>query len=188
MNCRTLPWFAAVAGALAAAGCQTPPPHLPDYEALSQVRRVAVMPFTGGPDYKGARPGNALAGAVTDQLPKDWQIWEVIERSEIDKVLDQSKLAAVGLTEAAGTRELGEKLGVHAVVLGDTLQYTQDGKYCHAGASIRIVEVKTGRVIYAHTTDVTGTESLSAAVSELAGKLIRPLVDGLKAKKEPAKS
>jgi curli biogenesis system outer membrane secretion channel CsgG len=186
MSRRWVEWFGAVAAAVVS-GCAAPPPYLLDSDALAGVRRVAVLPFTGGPDYKGARPGDALAGAVTDQLPKDWSLIEVIERSEIDKVLDQSKLEAVGLTEAAGARELGEKLGVQAVILGDTLQYSEHRGDCNAGAAIRIVEVKTGRVIYSNTAHKYSKDSLSAAIGELSGELIRPLVAGLKARKEGGK-
>jgi curli biogenesis system outer membrane secretion channel CsgG len=182
MSLRISAWSLIAAATLS--GCAViEPPRLRDRDTLEKVRRVAVLPFTGGPDYKGARPGDALAGAVTDQLPKAWQRIEVIERSEIDKVLDQSKLEAVGLTEAAGTRELGEKLGVQAVVLGDTIQYMQAGKISTVGAAIRVIDVKTGRVVYANVASVSSDQSISAANRALVAELIRPLVEGLKAPK-----
>lgn len=174
---------AAAVLAATAGGCGTPS-VLGDRDALSRVKRVAVLEFSGMADVDGARPGDALANAVMQRIRLDVPSMEVVERDQIGKVLAEFKLDEIGLTD--GVAKLGKRLNVQAVVLGDTLQYSHDNAgsknnpIYSVGAAMRIVDVEKGRVIYSKTASAVRYESFGPVLEDVAEALLRPLADGLK--------
>jgi hypothetical protein len=163
-------------------GCAAPT-NLLDADALSRVRRIAVLDFSGSAATEGARPGGAVAGAVLEEFRQSLPGIEIIERSELDKALTESKLSSLGLTAESSAKELGAKLGVQAVVLGDTLQYTHDlfgkSEIYDVGAAMRIVDVATGQVIYSSTGHSRRYDSFGPATRDVARQLLSPLRTGL---------
>ncbi len=70
---------------------------------------------------------------------------EVIERSLIDKVMDELKLGASGALDAESTQKVGKLLGVGAVVTG-TLNDLAKGK---TEVNARLIQTETGRILAA---------------------------------------
>lgn len=182
-------WVLLAAAAWSAGGCGQPTVLL-NRDELTGLRRVAVLEFSGM-TAEGARPGDALANAVVKWIGLDLPgRLEVKERSQVEKVLDEWKAQEAGLTDG-GVQKLGRQLGVDAVVLGDTLQYSKDKVYkrgviggrfvpfYNVGAGMRIVSVSDARVVYSCTAESLGQSSLTDAADDVARQLLAPLVIGL---------
>lgn len=179
-----MPAVAMVALWCTATGCGTPV-NMVDADALANVRRVAVLEFSGVATVDGAKPGDALAGAVVQAIRTELPHIEVVERARIAQLLEEAKFDSIGITD--GVAKLGRVLGVDAVVLGDTLQYTHDNRkqsgvfsggfasIYNVGASMRIVDVAKGRIIYARSAGVIRNDSFGPAVEQVAEALLLPL-------------
>lgn len=103
--------LAVLLASLALGACGTATVAIKSDFDFSRVKRVAVVGFT---DYS-SRPGSgeSLSGAFEQELLAAG--YDLVERTQIDRVLREKKLSA-GDPKAA--KEIGRLLGVDAVLLG----------------------------------------------------------------------
>lgn len=73
--------------------------YIKDREGLKKNVRIAVFPFNDAPGAEGAGSGVAFADALTCELIKI-DNWQVIERSQLEKIVQERSLNMTGLTDA----------------------------------------------------------------------------------------
>lgn len=94
-------------------GCATPTVYIkPDFGQLN-IKRVAVIPFEC--------PDETIQSTATDVFMSEFltlHMFEVIERRQLDKVLEEQKLGLTGALDTDTIKNIGKILGVDAVVIG----------------------------------------------------------------------
>ncbi len=105
-------------------------------------KRVAVADFT---DIEGNETveGKLLAEQIITYLVQNTNV-KVIERKQLNKVLEEQKLTMLGLTESDNAQKVGKILNVDGIVSG-TITYLEDSKEINA----RMIEVNTGIILCA---------------------------------------
>ena len=121
--------------------------------AVSQLteKKIAVLPF----DYLDGRKSQA-GGAIAEELANRFvEIGKlrVIERSQIQKVLGEVKLASTGIIDESTAKQL-KGLGVEAVVTG-TLEDKKKGKV--VSINVKCIKTDTLEVIAVARSDVDKT-------------------------------
>jgi curli biogenesis system outer membrane secretion channel CsgG len=113
-------------------------------------KHIAVLPFWY-PD--GARStGSSIVAERLTTLLVDRDV-SVIERSLLDKVLEEMRLENSGLTDVQSAQKLGRMLGVDAVVTG----ILDDLNDQETELNARLIRTETGEVLAAATTKVDRT-------------------------------
>jgi curli biogenesis system outer membrane secretion channel CsgG len=155
--------FAAVAG-LALAGVT----------ALAQGKpTVAVLPFNNGATGKANEELGPLSKGVQDILTNELAAntgIRVVERDQIQKVLEEQKLATSGAVDASTAVKVGKLLGVHHMVTGGFIT-DRSGTM---NLSVRVFNVETGEIEYT-TSGMNKVENLFALVNSVAGKINKGL-------------
>ncbi|MBI4347375.1 MAG: hypothetical protein HY553_11000 [Elusimicrobia bacterium] len=111
-------------------------------------KHIAVVPFrdTSG---KESRSGAIIAERLVAALLHRGSV-EVVERSQLEAVMEELRLASVGVVDPAMVKRLGRFLGVDAVVTGTTVELLGSRVEVHA----RLIDVETARVLAASTANV----------------------------------
>jgi TolB-like protein len=104
----------------------------------------------------------------------------VIEQSQMDKVLSLQAFQQTGCTDAECAVEIGKILNVEKVVLGSVSKIGR--KYI---VSLRLVDVELGKIETAVTsTRICGLEELTEVVEEAGNKLLEEMIGKKKIEKE----
>ncbi|MGC9070136.1 MAG: FlgO family outer membrane protein [Elusimicrobiales bacterium] len=106
------------------------------------IKKIAVIPFSYAENLQSTKDGSVIAERLSVKLINMGR-FEVIERSQLDKVLNELKLQNSGLIDATSAKELGKILGVDAIIMG-TLVARADGKI---EVNARIVKTDTAQAI-----------------------------------------
>ena len=109
---------------------------------------VAVLDFSYT-DGRNSQDGLIVSERIALQLVKSKKI-AVVERKELDKVLQELKLAQTGLIDANSTAAIGKMLGADFVLLGSITEMPNN----QLSLSARIVSTASGTVISAALTEV----------------------------------
>lgn len=111
-------------------------------------RHVAVVPFrdTSG---KESRSGAVVAERLMAHL-LDRGSLEVVERSQLEAVMEELRLGSMGVVDPASVKRLGRFLGVEAVITGTTVDLLGNQVEVHA----RLIDVETARVLAASTAKI----------------------------------
>ncbi len=143
---------------------------------------LAVIPFTGKGEAK------ELADPMTEEMIAQLvtlRRFKVIERSALDKVLEEQSLQASGLVDEKTATNLGKLAGADAIVLG-SLNISKN----HTKVSARVIDTETGETIIAKVEGIEGASFADAeAVTQQAAIKIYnelPLVEGFIVKVEPS--
>ena len=134
--------------------------------------RVAVIEFSPGPNASLA-----------------YALYETKRFSPVDvrntREASQADLAAInsGSSTAAAVR-VGKQLGVAYVITGTVVEYTPQGgdSFGRVLLKTRLVEVATGKVVYAGETSQRSTSAMRTAnAAEMHTKTMRPALESLAA-------
>jgi curli biogenesis system outer membrane secretion channel CsgG len=133
-------------------------------------KRIAVARFSDGAAYHGS--GSGISDMLTTALVKTGKFL-VVERKDLDKVLDEQKLGASGVVTAETAPAMGKVLGVDMIVVGSVSELGTkkreigggisifdagvSSKTARAAVDIRLVNTTTGEILAAETEE--GTES-----------------------------
>lgn len=169
-------------------GCSAPRKELViDTGRIAQIRRVAVLPFADGPGANAVNLGNAVAGLVVDRLSRSDR-FRVIERSQLKSIMDELDMKASDMIDPATAAKVGKLAGVEAVIMGSVSQYDFDKTVVYiyiipvvswsyrVGASVRIIDVNGGDVIFAHSASGSSSADYTNAGVRAVDKLLAPLV------------
>jgi hypothetical protein len=164
-------------------GCGGAEPINMDRDALSRVGRVAVLPFAGGDSAQGVRPGEAVAGGLCRAMRAEIPRLKLVERTRIGDLIKEKRGAATGEFKAEEAAEVGKFLGVEAIVTGAITQYSRvepryENGYLESytvAANMRIIDVKTGRLLYAYSGNGSQQPNYTSAVEAACRAMIAPL-------------
>lgn len=106
------------------------------------IKKIAVIPFSYADDIKSVKDGYIISERLSIKLINTGK-FEVIERSQLDKVLSELKLQNSGIIDSSSAKELGKVLGVDAIITG-TLVLTADGRI---EVNARVVRTDTAQAV-----------------------------------------
>ena len=136
---------------------------------------VAVLPFVNNSSNSGL--GDIILDKMITALFNKGR-FKVIERTQLEKVLEEQKLGASGLIDASTAAEFGRGLGVDAIIVGSVAS-------AGAGAlsiDARAIDTETAAIIVAHDAYSSNTtvKSVKETVDFLADKFVTslPLLEG----------
>jgi len=89
---------------------------------MSNYRKIAIADFRG-PN----RSGSQAASILTSELYKTGY-FDIFERQQMEKILDEQDFAASGLVDDATAAKIGRVLGVQALILGEVTTYSAEDK------------------------------------------------------------
>ena len=95
--------------------------------------------------------------------------FNVIERQQLEKVLDEFELSQSGIIDTSTAKEIGQLTGVEAIVTGTVSQMGNNQR-----VDARVIDISTGRVVIAERTErVNNTQRINL----LARRLINRMID-----------
>src|SRR5437879_4726782 len=126
--------------ALCLAALAAPALDAQDAPATSARRRVAVLDFDYGTvhsyvtDIWGSDVdiGKGIASMLLTELVQNGA-YVVIERTQVDRILDEQNLQQEGRADASTAAKLGRLLGVDAIIIGSITQFGRDDKKLGVG-------------------------------------------------------
>lgn len=150
--------------------------------------RIAVIDFdfssVGSPNLLSLIPGGAdgVADILVTALVQGGK-YTVVERSEIETILAEQNLGASGRVDASTAAQIGQILGVRAVVIGSVTQFdiqkqSSGGGIFGVGANVqdtdaevkinaRVIDTNTAEILYA--IDGKGNQSQSDSQVSIFG-------------------
>lgn len=141
-----------------------------------QIHKVAIMPFRAPTELIGTSVSDMM---VTEMLHAER--YELVERSQMAQVLNESELSLAGLSTAKAM-EVGNMLGADGVVIGTVDEYgtvAQRGRsYPVVGMSARLIDCATGKVVW--SVDMAGrAESADVTLPQQARRVVHSMVGTL---------
>jgi len=127
---------------------------IPDY--VGPKKKLAIAKFENATRFGKRRLGENMTTVLTTELSKS-QRFILLERADVDKILDQLALSQSGITE--GTLEQIQLLDADFILTGAVTHYavTTTGssnlftqsktQKAEVGADVRIVDVRTGEIL-----------------------------------------
>ena len=142
----------------------------------SSVAKVAVMPFKAQTELIGASISDLF---VTEVLRSGK--YDLVERSQMAKVLSESELALAGLS-ASRAAEIGNMLGADGVIIGTVDEYSNVAQSGHpypvVGITARMIDCKSGKIIW--SVDLAKcADSKSTTLPEHARAIVHEMMCGL---------
>jgi len=123
-------------------------------------RRIGVVEFENKSAYGQGRLGTAASDILVTELVKSGK-FIVVERDRLNKVMEEQKFQAQGMTDPATVAKIGQIMGLEAIVVGSVSQFgvkkegsdyllTQSKRQvADVTVDIRLVDVQSGQVILA---------------------------------------
>ena len=136
---------------------------------MAQKKRVAVFEFDDKTDHRvhwwsGQSVGRGMADMLVTQLVKSGK-YTVIERSALDKIMQEQKLGMTGMVTQQSAAQVGKLLGVQVAIIGSVTEFghSKGGtggriKNVRIGVSkqsasvaidVRFIDVNTGEILLA---------------------------------------
>ncbi len=162
----------AAAAALLAAGC-APSKSVRSQQTLSaneteQVaskftgpkRRIGVVEFENKSAYGQGRLGGAASDILVTELVKSGK-FIVVERDRMNKLMEEQKLQSQGVIDSQTAVQLGQIMGLEAIVVGSVSQFgvKKEGsdylisqskqQVAEVAVDLRLIDVQSGQVILA---------------------------------------
>lgn len=122
--------------------------HIKDKQALQKPLRIAVLAFMDAPKYPGS--GVSIADALTNELVKISN-WDLVERSQIEKILKEKSLDLTGLTDSQLT-DIGKLAKTDYIIVGSVSDYYYDRQFyiipkTKIAFNARIINIQTGSIV-----------------------------------------
>jgi len=154
---------------LAAAVVGLAAPHSAVYAQKDGKPTVAILSFNNGSFGKDAKDYDGLSKGIPDFLITDMSSnpdIRVIERDQVQKLVDEQKLAAGGQVDKETAVRVGKLLGAQHMIFG---VYMTDPKG-NFRIDARAVNVETGEIEHVERVD-DKADNIMTSVGTLAGKL-----------------
>jgi hypothetical protein len=136
---------------------------------------VAILPF----ENKGA--SKDLGEIILDKMITvlvNQQRFKVMERSQLDKILEEQQLGASGVLDAQTAASIGKGIGVDGIIIGSVAATTSGSLSIDA----RVIDTESAAIIVANDaySGSSDAQSVKNAVENLANKIAKelPLVEG----------
>lgn len=135
--------------------------------------KVAVLPFKAPVELAGA----SIADVFTTEILKTYK-YRLIERSQMEQVLDEKALGLQGVISSSEAIQIGKLLGVEGVILGTVPEYglRANGEYelPSVGINVRMISVNDGSIIWSVSDSAVG--SATDPISSFAVSLVQRVV------------
>lgn len=129
------------------------------------IHKVGVTEF---PDLNGHQSsfGKYLAEELTTQLfaQQKNRAFDIVERRQLDRLLQEQKLASTALFDPPTASRLGKLLGIDALITGSVTYLPSELR-----VNARILSVESGRTIGAAAISIDRDESINALVRQNPG-------------------
>ncbi|MBN1269973.1 MAG: hypothetical protein JXB04_10310 [Kiritimatiellae bacterium] len=140
------------------------------------IRKVAIMPFKAETELIGASVSDLF---VTEMLRAGR--YELVERSQLARVLSESELALAGLS-ASDAASVGNMIGADGVIIGTVDQYGTVAYRGHAypvvGITVRMIDSKSGGIVW--SVDLADrAKDRTATLSQHAREVVHEMMSGL---------
>jgi len=144
---------------------------------IKSYRRVAVLPFKAPVELVGA----SVADTWTTEMLATGR-YEVIERSQVEKILREQALGLKGVISTGDAVKVGQILGVKAVVVGTISEYGYHAvgsqKLPSIGFNVRMLDVEDGGIIWSVSNSAMASSPTS--LSLFTQQLIIASINALK--------
>ena len=130
---------------------------------------VAILSFTNGSFGKDAKDYDGLTKGIPAMLITDMQAnpnIRVIERDQVQALVDEQKLVTGGQVDQATAVKIGKLLGVHHMIWG-TFMTDPKGNF---RVDARAVSVETGQIEYVERVD-DKADNIMSGIGTLAAKM-----------------
>ena len=130
---------------------------------------VAILAFSNGSFGKDAKDYDGLAKGIPAMLITDMQAntnIRVIERDQVQALVDEQKLVTGGQVDQATAVKIGKLLGVHHMIWG-TFMTDPKGNF---RVDARAVSVETGQIEHVERVD-DKADNIQSSIGTLASKL-----------------
>lgn len=122
--------------------------YIKDKQALQKPLRIAVLAFVDAPKYPGS--GVSIADALTSELVQISN-WDLVERSQIEKILKEKSLDMTGLTDSQLT-DIGKLAKTDYIIVGSVSDYYYDRQFyivpkTKIAFNARIINTQTGSIV-----------------------------------------
>ncbi len=123
-------------------------------------RRIGVVEFENKSAYGQGRLGGAASDILVTELVKSGK-FIVVERDRLNKVMEEQKFQAQGMTDPLTVAKIGQVMGLEAIVVGAVSQFgvKKEGsdyllaqskrQVAEVTVDIRLIDVQSGQVILA---------------------------------------
>ena len=91
--------------------------HKPAEINVKGIKKIAIVDFNGP-----GNSGNLAASLLTTELLNS-HFFQIFERSKIDMILEEHKLAQSGVVDESTARQIGQLLGVDALIFGEVVSF-----------------------------------------------------------------
>lgn len=170
-------------------GCASTPRHYAaESLGLGYVKRVVVLPFENHTETKYAE--QRFSDVITTEILSRG-LFEVVEKGEAQRFLREELVQKEQDTlDQATAMRLGQELNVQAYLAGavEDFKVVQNGSYSYPviAATLRLVDVKTGQIIWQASGSESGYKTLdrlfgfaSEDINQVGFRLARRLLSTL---------
>ncbi len=130
------------------------------------IAKIAVLSFRDTAS-NGHNYGDALSEMITTAFIKS-HYFEVIERSQIQKVMEEQQFSVSGSVDSDTAIELGRILGVQYLVVGSVARL---GSLFEI--DVRFIETKSGKGLIAESASCRGEEGLRPTLNSATDNIIK---------------
>jgi TolB-like protein len=131
-----------------------------------KVPRIAVFNFDDtNAAAKKEGYGEAVSGMLMTELING-KVFQVIERSEIDRMMDEMAFQVSGAVDASTAKRIGELLGVDILVFGTVAKFGQ-----LVETDIRLIDTQSGKALLAENASSESGIEMRQMVESLARKI-----------------
>lgn len=123
---------------------------------IAGVRRIVVMPIEA-PTWQ-SQDAERLTRFLQGQFLQGGD-FIVVERAELERVMQELKVQHSGVVDARTAKELGKVLGADAVVLGSVSRYDDALEETEIGITLKAIDVERGIVLASVSENVTAQGS-----------------------------
>jgi len=146
-------------------GCRSPKVISPTISKIcissdfSKYKKLAVMPFSDAPG--SPQSGEIVSALVSQGFAQAG--FTILERSRLQDILNEQKLSNTGLVEDDQAIKLGKLMGVNAIVVGITSQYSMSERHTDTTYFDQVLPGQT-RVLYDQNGVAYGLETIPGPV------------------------
>jgi len=147
-------------------------PHAKD----KNLKKVAVLPFKAPVELAGA----SIADVFTTEILKTYK-YRLIERSQMEQVLDEKALGLQGVISSSEAIQIGKLLGVEGVILGTVPEYglraSGSNELPSVGINVRMISVNDGSIVWSVSDSALGraTDPISSFAVSLVQRVVQEL-------------
>lgn len=111
---------------------------------FTKYKKIAVLRFS---DAQNRPSSGQIVQGLAYQSFNTFN-FDVIERSNLQNILNEQKLSLSGLLDSSQQIQVGRLLGVDAIVTGDVSIWEDNVHGSNAGIYLRVIDIKTGQLVY----------------------------------------